>query len=240
MVVYRFKTKRSLGGRSACMSCRAQLRFYELVPLFSYIFLRGRCRTCCSRISIQYPLVELISGIIFASLFWKFQSWFWTDPRLFLINFIFYSLAFLILLAISTYDIKHKIIPDEMSLALGVISLAGLFLFCTGGVAIHTPKLTDFLAGVYLFLPFALLSLGSRGAWMGFGDAKLALSLGWLLGVARGLSGVVLAFWIGTIAGVFLMLGKKKYGLKSEIPFAPFLAIGAFLAFIFNLNLFPF
>jgi prepilin signal peptidase PulO-like enzyme (type II secretory pathway) len=75
---------------------------------------------------------------------------------------------------------------------------------------------------------------------MGFGDAKLAVGLGWLLGLSRALSGLMVAFWSGAIVGIFLMFSKAKYGMKSEIPFAPFLVLGTFLAFIFELHLFPF
>ena len=74
---------------------------------------------------------------------------------------------------------------------------------------------------------------------MGLGDAKLAISLGWLLGLSRALSGVVLSFWIGAIVGISLIIFSRKYGIKSQIPFAPYLALGAFLAFILGLSLFP-
>ena len=72
-----------------------------------------------------------------------------------------------------------------------------------------------------------------------FGDAKLAISLGWLLGLSRALSGIVVSFWIGAIIGIALVIFSKKYGMKSQIPFAPYLVLGAFLAFILGLSLFP-
>ena len=74
---------------------------------------------------------------------------------------------------------------------------------------------------------------------MGLGDGKLAIGLGWLLGLARATSGVVVAFWSGAIIGIILLITQRKYGMKSEIPFAPFLALGAYIAFIFELHLFP-
>jgi leader peptidase (prepilin peptidase)/N-methyltransferase len=96
----------------------------------------------------------------------------------------------------------------------------------------------EFLSGLLIAAPFALFWLVSSGKWMGLGDAKLAVGLGWLLGLSRSLSGVVVAFWIGAIFGLSLVIFSKKHGMKSEIPFAPYLVLGALLAFLFELHLF--
>lgn len=238
VVIYRLNTKRSLGGRSACMSCRTQLRFYELVPLVSFLLLRGRCKTCKTKISKQYPLVEAVTGVVFALLFLKFQAVFNVAPIVFVGTFAFYAFNFLTLLVIAVYDIKHKIIPDGLALAVGIASFVGLFLFNRYGFNPHMPTVWEFLAGPIVALPFALLFFMSRGAWMGFGDVKLSIGLGWLLGISRGFDGVVLACWIGAIIGVSLMFGRTKYHLKSELPFAPFLVLGAFLVFVFGFKIF--
>ena len=103
----------------------------------------------------------------------------------------------------------------------------------------HIPSVLEFLSGILLALPFAFIWLISKGTWMGLGDAKLALGLGWLLGLSRLLSGAVVAFWSGAIIGFLLIVFTKKYGMKSEIPFAPFLVLGVFIAFLFELSLFP-
>lgn len=244
VVICRLNTARSLGGRSACMSCQSKLCWYELIPFFSFLGLQGRCRVCQSKISLQYPLVELTAGIIFATIFLKFSALggsafgeqgvsFIFQPE-FIIPYIFYTLMFSLLLVIVGYDIKHKIIPDKLSLIFGILAFIGLFLFPT----YHIPSLLEFSSGILIALPFAGLWLVSRGAWMGLGDAKLALGLGWFLGLSVALSALVLSFWIGTIIGLGLVFFARGYGMKSEIPFAPYLAIGAFLAFIFELNLF--
>jgi leader peptidase (prepilin peptidase)/N-methyltransferase len=143
------------------------------------------------------------------------------------------------LLVVAVYDYKHKIIPDIFSIFLGIITFIGLFLFKDFVFSPHIPSLLQFLSGIFLALPFAFIWLISKGAWMGLGDAKLSLGLGWLLGYGMLLSAGVLAFWSGAIIGIFLLLFSKKYGIKSEIPFAPFLVLGVFLSFIFELNLFP-
>ena len=159
----------------------------------------------------------------------------------FSVTYIYYAFMFSLLLVIATYDLKHKIIPDKLSFIFGILAFIGLFLFNTSNSFIfypHIPSILEFLSGVLVALPFALLWLVSRGAWMGLGDPKLILGLGWLSGLGVALSGIVVAFWSGAIVGIFLIILKKGYGMKSEIPFAPYLVLGAFLAFIFDLHLF--
>ncbi len=250
VVIYRINTKKSLGGRSACMSCQSKLSWYELIPVFSFFTLMGRCRSCKTKISIQYPLVELASGLIFATLFFKFSnqcgpamggefiSCLFT-PML-VITYIYYAFMFSLLLVITTYDLKHKIIPDKLSLLFGVLAFLGLFFFNAHSYDSfypHIPSILEFSSGVLIALPFALLWLISSGRWMGLGDAKLVLGLGWFLGLSRALSAVVLGFWSGAIVGILFII-FSKYKMKSELPFAPYLALGAFSAFIFGLSLF--
>lgn len=243
MVIYRYNTEKSLGGRSACMSCRNKLSWYELVPVFSYIFLGGRCKTCQSKISMQYPLVEFSAGMLFAALFLKYQTILFSSLFLFLLVYIYYAVLFSLLLVIVVYDIKHKIIPDYLAAIFGTLSFLGIFIFSStifsstvtfSDIYFHIPTVLQLLSGIILALPFALLWLVSGGKWMGLGDAKLVLGLGWLLGISAGLSAIMIAFWIGAITGIILILISKKYRLKSEIPFAPYLILGTVLVFFFN------
>ncbi len=247
VVIYRINTQESFlgsfGGRSACMSCQNRLSWYELIPLFSFLSLKGRCLNCKTKISIQYPLVELATGLIFSFLFLKLQDIFYSNIFLFAITYAYYATAFSLLVVIAVYDLKHKIIPDILSFIFGALAFAGLFFFSSSGFYIHTVSILEFLSGVFIALPFALFWLISGGKWMGLGDAKLALGIGWLVGFASALSGLVVAFWSGAIIGVTLVILSKnskirRMGIKSEIPFAPFLVFGAFLAFIFDLHLF--
>ena len=238
VVIIRFNTDRSFGGRSGCMTCQNQLTWYELIPVFSFIGLGGRCKNCKSKISIQYPLVEFITGLIFAALFLKFQAIFFSNTLAFAAIYAYYTVAFALLLVIAVYDLRHKIIPDAFALALAIFTFIGLFLFNSYGFYPHIPSLLEFLAGPIIAAPFAFFWLVSKGKWMGLGDAKLAISLGWLLGLSRSLSGLVLAFWIGMVVGLSFVIFGKKYGMKSEIPFAPFMVLGALLAFLFELHLF--
>jgi len=239
VVIFRFNTERSFGGRSGCMTCQNKLCWYELIPLASFFALRGRCRNCKTKISIQYPIVELISGLIFAGLFLKFQDIFYINTFVFSISYAYYATMFSILLIVAVYDFKHKIIPDKLSLIFSIITFIGLFFFSNFLFYPHIPSVLEFLSGILLALPFAFLWLISRGTWMGLGDAKLALGLGWLLGFSGILSGAVVAFWSGAIVGLVLIVFSKKHGMKTEIPFAPFLVLGVLIAFLFELSLFP-
>jgi leader peptidase (prepilin peptidase)/N-methyltransferase len=238
VVIYRYNTHKSLGGRSSCMVCQNKLSWYELFPVFSFLGLRGRCRNCKTKISLQYPLVELVTGLIFLGLFLKFQNLFYLDTLSFAITFAYYAAMFSLLVVISVYDLKHKIIPDMLSIILGIGAFMGLFLFSGYGFNPHMPSIWDFSSGVVVALPFALIWLVSRGKWMGLGDAKLVVGIGWLIGIGRVLSGVVLSFWSGALIGLLLIFLSKKHSVKSEIPFAPFLVLGALLAFIFEIHLF--
>ena len=225
------------------MSCNNVLCWYELVPLFSFLGLQGRCRNCKTKISIQYPLVELTTGLVFAFLFLKFQDIFFLIPSIFTIAYTYYAFMFSILVVIATYDLRHKIIPDILSLIFGLFAFLGLFFFNSNSFPIfyfHIPAILEFLSGIFIALPFALFWLISSGRWMGLGDAKLALGIGWLLGLAYSFSALVIAFWTGAIVGLCLVILKKNYRMKSEIPFGPFLVLGTLVAFTFELNLFGF
>lgn len=216
-------------GRSQCFSCSKTLHWYELIPVFSFIFLGGKCSACKSKISLQYPLVELVTGLLFLATFLHVGL----SPLIF-----YYFFVISILIVISIYDFKHKIIPDSWSFIFGAVTLAfSLFSF----FYLHNNSLLDVLAGPILALPFALLWLVSGGRWIGLGDAKIVVGVGFMLGFVRGISALVLAFWIGAIVGLTLIilgrvlsLSSKNLTMKSEIPFGPFIIIGTLLVFFFG------
>ncbi len=232
VVIYRYNSGTSLTcGRSMCFSCGKTLSWYELIPIVSFIIQRGRCIGCKSKISWQYPLVEIVTGLLFIAVFMG---------QYLVIKTIYLLIIMSILVVISIYDIRHKIIPDGFVYAFIALSL--LQLIWTSNV-----QMVDWLAGPILFLPFAGLWFFSKGTWMGFGDAKLALGIGWFLGFYAGLSAVIFAFWIGSVFGLTLIgLGKvrglffknTKFTIKSEIPFGPFLILGMLLVFFFNIDVF--
>ena len=181
------------------MSCRTTLSWYELIPVFSFIGLRGRCKTCQTGISVQYPLVESVTGIIFALLFLKFQDIFFLDTLAFTVNYAYYAVIFCLLIVIAAYDLKHKIIPDTLSLVLGVISFIGIFFISPSGFYLHMPGYWELFSGVLVALPFAFLWLGSRGTLIGLRDAPPPFCFwffcGWCLGVPGWVSGMPSSLW---------------------------------------------
>jgi leader peptidase (prepilin peptidase)/N-methyltransferase len=226
-----------VNGRSFCVVCRKNLRFWELIPVISFVGLRGKCSECDTKISWQYPLVELWTGLVFASLYFVFPL---GENLISTINYILAAAILSIFIVITIYDARHKIIPDDLVYSSIIIAVA--FRIMAGGSTL------DILAGPMLFAFFASVWFLSQGRAMGFGDAKLALAIGLFLGGAGGLSAFVLAFWIGTAISLLIIAfsytrstmfkREKKLTMKSEIPFAPYLVFGAWISLIYHLDLF--
>ena len=231
VVALRFNTGKGLGGRSMCMSCGSTLTWKELIPIFSFAAQKGSCKKCKTKISWQYPLVEFIAGAIFVLIFFVFPP---TDPVTSVITLIQVIVA-CILVVISVYDIKHKIIPDSFVYTFAGLSLISL---CVGGQSwLHMLTIESLLAGPLLALPFALLWLISKGSWMGLGDAKLTLGIGWLLGISAGINALVIAFWIAAaVSVIWLFATHKKIKPRMEIPFGPYLIIGMYLVLLFHIQ----
>lgn len=232
VVILRFNTQKGINGRSQCFSCAKKLEWYELLPVVSFVALWGRCKGCRSPISLQYPMVEGSTAVLFVLLYYAILP---IDlPSL--IYLVLHMIAAAILIVIFVYDLRHKIIPDSLSFTLMVVSFVSLFV---GGTTLfHLPSVWDFLGGVIFFLFFGGLWFVSKGRWIGFGDAKLVVSLGWLAGLVYGVSGLFMAFWIGAVLSViYLVIMKKKRTIRGvEVPFAPYLILGMYIAWFAHLD----
>ncbi len=215
--IYRLEEGKTLKGRSFCPSCKHELSWLDLFPIFSFLFLRGKCRYCNKKISIQYPLVEIATGVLFVLV----SSFFSPISTVFL----FYITAVLVIIFV--YDLKHFIIPDKVLLPAIIITFIYQLVFNFKLV----PNLI--IASLIASGFFLLIFLISRGKWMGFGDVKLAVIMGLVLGLPNVLTALFLAFFFGAIIGVILMVFERK-SLKSEIPFGPFLIMGTFIAMLFG------
>lgn len=254
VVLRHMQGERYTKGRSHCMSCKKTLAWYELVPLFSYIFQLGKCRGCKTKLSIQYPLVELGTGILFVAVFLHLSPYLLAVARaeagtyfLPILELLLQLVIWSLFMVITVYDYHTKLIPDEFSYTLAGLSFLSMFVQ-GGGIA--TPSLWHALAGPLLFLPFYLLWKVSDGRWLGLGDGKLALGIGWLLGLSLGGTAILFAFWIG--AGVSILLigfqklvqknnkGTEVLSLKSEVPFGPFLVLGTLIVYVFDINMFTY
>lgn len=212
------------GGRSKCFSCGRALGWTELIPLVSFLAQQGRCRTCRSKISLQYPLVEFVAGVLFALLYLKWGMEYGALGDFYILAY--WLLAGFLLITLSVYDVRHKILPDKLSYAFLAISAAGNILFVK---SLAGELVWSLLPALFIFLLWII----SRGAWMGLGDAKLMAGGGLFLGWPGALWALFFAFWVGAAFGIALMVAERDANLKREIPFGPFLSAGILIAFFF-------
>lgn len=250
VVIYRLRNDLPISGRSFCPECKTILKWYDLIPILSFIFLKGCCRYCHKKISWQYPIVEVLSGFIWVGIFYKIygrtnlleqtyavQSLQFLNLNL--LNFFYYILIFSAFLIITVCDFKWKIIPDKIIYpaiaAVLIFNLFNAFKFLNFEIFIY-----PFFAAAIAFLFFFAIYFFSSGRAMGLGDAKLAFLIGLFLNPLLATVAFVSAFIIGAAFGIILIgLGGvfpsyRKWGMKSQIAFGPFLVLGAFLAFFFS------
>ncbi len=212
VVIYRLPAKLNIAkGRSFCPSCGAPIKGYDNIPLISYLVLRGRCRHCKAHISLVYPAVELLTGVLF------------------LLLFVLYGLSFLSLgfalyipciVASAFIDAKTKEIPNSLIVAMLVFGVIHAVLNFNGPV-LWWERLIGIAAGG---LPLLVAYIVSRGG-MGGADIKLMAAAGLFLGWKLVLVALVTGIVAGAI-GVLILAAMKKAGRKTAVPFAPYLAIG--------------
>ncbi len=238
VVIYRFQSGRGLGGRSICMSCSRTLSWFELVPLASFIVQDGRCRTCKTRISPQYLIVEALTGFIFMLLTLKYIALLPAHTSLFVALLVYAMYFFSLLVVISVYDFRHKIIPDKLVYTFIVCAFLGQFFVHGTSVGFAMPSALALFSGLIIALPFALIWYFSQGRAMGLGDAKLMIGIGYLLGLSQGVVAVMLGFIFGAVTALsLLLLRRSRFTMKSEIPFGPFLAVGALVVFLYTIDI---
>ncbi|MEI7890335.1 MAG: prepilin peptidase [bacterium] len=232
-VVYRLNAVESLMERSHCPHCKKQVRWFDNVPLFSFIVLGAKCRDCGEKISWQYPVVELLTGIMFALLGSYFfdinivSSWTLTA---------FYLIVFAILMIIFVYDFKYMEIP-MLVLWMGVAFSLTYFLFADYQIFHQTKSFLELrtIAGILGAIVaagfFFALAAYSKETWMGYGDVYLGFLVGMVVGWPNVIATLMLSFTLGALISVALIAIKSKT-MKSQVPFAPFLISGAFLVII--------
>ncbi len=215
--IFRLPLGRSIAWPpSSCLRCGKQLRAWDLVPVLSWLWLRGRCRYCGVKISFRYAAVELLTGLVFLGLWWLIgPTW----------QFVQAAVMASVLIVITFTDLDHRIIPNKVVL-FGLV--VGLPLVWLSG----SPGLADALAGVLVgALPLFLLAVLTNG--MGGGDVKLVGMLGLYLGWSKVLMMIFLASGMAAIIGIVLMLlGKVKR--RQPIPFGPFIAVATMLVYLWG------
>ncbi len=228
--IYRIPLKKSIvTPPSGCTACGNSIKFYDNIPVLSYLILRGRCRNCGVRISMLYPAVELATGLISMALLTRFNLFNQSLPQYF-IYFSFISA----LICISFIDLEHQIIPD-------VISIPGIIIGFIISIFFDHITWIDSLTGIItgggiLFLVAVVFEALMKKEGMGGGDVKLLAMIGAWLGW-KAVPFVILASSLtGSILGIIALLLSRK-GLRTKIPFGPFLAFGAILYIFFGKEL---
>ena len=223
VLIYRLPREESIVfPGSHCPNCDHELKWYDNIPLISYFILKGKCRYCKEKISIRYPLLEFLNGIIYLSFFITYG---------FTLEFIYLSLLTSFLISITIIDLKHLIIPDSL-----VVSVLGLnILYKIGNYFMYgipfefLDSLFGLLAGAGFFLLILLISRGG----MGGGDVTLIGALGFSLGLKNTVLMILLSFIIGAVISLILLAFKIK-SMKDPIPFGPFIIIAFYLSYFFS------
>lgn len=224
VVIDRLPREISLRGRSHCDGCNRKLAPMELIPVYSYVMQKGKSLCCQKPLSIQYPIIELCTGVIFALLtYWYSAQVQIIDARA-MVGLVGLLATAAVTIAIVLIDWSHQIIPDNLQVAL-FLSIVG-YLWGTG-VPFNPWTVGHALA---VTAPILLIYLFTRGRGMGFGDVKLMLSIGLWLGLGSGWIAIYIAFIVGALYGVSLMTLRKAHR-TSHIAFGPFLLFGAWVSF---------
>jgi prepilin signal peptidase PulO-like enzyme (type II secretory pathway) len=228
VVVDRGQKGKSLGGRSKCDKCHRQLSWYDNIPLLSYLFLRGKCRQCGEKISWHYPAVEMLFGGMFLLIAWRTGGIIGFLDKADLINTIFYLAVGFVLLIILVWDLKYMIIPDGLvvgGLILAVIYFGYQYVISPDFLMnVDTDLTRNFLGGLIIGGFFYLMFAISQGRWIGGGDIKLGFLLGFLVGWREVYFLLMIAYILGSIPAIYLLLTKKAT-TKTKIPFGPFLIV---------------
>ncbi|MDP4011935.1 MAG: prepilin peptidase [Candidatus Roizmanbacteria bacterium] len=233
----RLSMGKTMGGRSMCDSCKHVLSWNDLIPIVSFVILRGKCRYCKAPFSVQYPLVELFTGVIFV-MTWYFSLHSVLIPSdSYLLHSIHLGFA-AVLIVMLLADFRYQVIPDEMQIALLILGVSKILYtsIVIGGVGLSVVSQTmgmHALYGLSVMAPLLLVFLITKGRGMGFGDVKLAFVMGLILGLLPGFLALYIGFVIGGIVGGILLLTKKGKR-KTKIAFGPFLILGLYLMMFFE------
>ena len=230
-VVYRLDAVESLWERSHCPHCKKKIRWFDNIPLLSFIVLSARCRDCGEKISWQYPAVELMTGIVFAMI----GSYFFVQADMFSWLTTLYLMAeFSLLIIIFIYDLKYMEIPmiilwAGVAVAVVYSLIADWNQFGTADSLLSLNLISSLIAGIVAFLFFFVLAAASKETWMGMGDAYLGLLAGLIMGWPGILLALLFSFTVGAVVSMILVFLRRKT-VKSQVPFAPFLVVGMLLA----------
>lgn len=224
--VYRLGHPDHTGPRSRCPSCKQRIAWFDLVPVLSFLFLRGRCRHCRVSISRQYLWIELgtILVLVLVMIFEPLRAgWGWA-------LFARDVFAAAIFFAIAVVDLRYGVIPDELTVPAIILIAGANVLFDRSAALTTTGMVLGVLAGGGFFLAQYLVT---RGRAVGDGDIRLGILLGVALGLAGTVLAILVAYGIGALVAVYL-LATKRTTLKARVPMGPFLSLGGFIALLWG------
>lgn len=215
-------------ARSKCDHCYKTLSVIELIPVLSFVIQKGRCRSCHKKISYQYPLVEILTGLGFVFIYLFLEKADLPSPALVSLLFLLTIVSGLI--AVSAADIKYLIIPNEIVFVMSLTALLFTVFYYPDELILRI--LSALVASLFLFALF----IATHGKGMGFGDVKLSVFMGLFLGFPDIVIAFYMSFLTGAAVGVILLLVGKVH-LGKHIPFGPFLAISTLITFIWKVEL---
>lgn len=224
-VIFRLKANEQFTrGRSKCLSCKHTLSFLDLIPVFSFIFLRAKCRYCHKKISWQYPVIELVTALLFLIGYYYYLVQ--TVSYLQFMTFLIFT-SFLIIIFV--YDLKYLLILDKVSISAFLVAL---ILNTQLGYNFFDLMLASTVIAGFFLLQFLI----SKGKWIGGGDIRMGLVMGAMLGFKMALVALFLAYIIGAVFGIMLLMLKKK-SLQSKLAFGTFLSLATFVTLLWGSNL---
>jgi prepilin signal peptidase PulO-like enzyme (type II secretory pathway) len=238
-LIWRLRKGESLLNRSCCPKCKKRIAWYDNAPLLSFILLKGKCRQCGQAISWQYPIVELVTGALFVAAFLQnfefrilnFEPIFnylilnnsiKIQNSKFIIQLLRDWFIISVMIVVFVYDLRWYLILDKVTLPA---CLAVLLLNLLLGFNLWNLLISGIIGGGFFLIQFLI----SRGRWIGGGDIRLGLLMGLVLGWPAVLLAIIIAYFIGSIVGVGLILtGKKRW--SSQVPLGVFLALGTIIS----------
>lgn len=228
--VLRTKAGLPIMSRAKCLSCVEPLAWFDCLPVVSYFALKGRCRRCSAAIEWQYPAVEAAMGLLFAvfaaRIFFDLGIPLYITGTEHGILFVRDAIVSVFLVIIFLYDFRFSVIPDRFS-------IPAIILMIIFNLALGASSWSLLLGGLALGGFFSVQYLASRGKWVGGGDIRMGLLMGFLLGLPLGVVALFLSYVLGAIAGVFLLAFKHRK-VDSHVPFGTFMALATVITMVFG------
>lgn len=233
VIATRFRVASITHGRSKCLSCGEALRASDLIPVLSYLLLKGKCRYCKTKYGMEAIIVECIYGLVFVALYLLVLS---LQPSLLLsfVWLVYYTLLFIVLGAMALYDRAHSYIPFPFLLSYLLLTLLMYIIRFQSGYDILSTA-----SPILVAIPFLIIWLVTKGKGLGFGDVILFFGVGAFFGALSGFAVLALSVWSGAIVGVYKKyFSAHKAHMSSSMPFVPFIVFSFLIVLFTGIDIF--